>query len=1021
MTRSMSVPAPRVCVLVAAASAVLAIPTMAQAVGDWRAVPAVTTPSSRTGFALAEMPNGDLLLFGGDEANPAATEWRWDGINWSPYTAQQVPRRDNPVMGKFGAHGLIVYGGNNGGSFLTDTWLSPDGIVWTQGTGAPGILTNASMAYDPSSDRMVMIGQTLQGQYATWFYDLGTGWAAGPSFTAPDARVVSDLVRGEALLLEGAFPTVAVSRLQGDNWQALGQSQQALSLGEVAFDARRGRVVLLQPFQSRETAEWDGLAFGATAMPIGRFLLAFGTAMSFHAARGETILVADYGNGIETYRHAADAAPNGTSFGQPCGNQPTLRLSQGSLPQPGTSHRLEASYVGSGLNLSVIGFSHTQTGSIPLPIVIPVGTLGCQLFVDPAVVTYLGMSQTPTQLVSVPNSVALLAERYNAQFVVFDALGVAGSSNGLELQIGQPLAEYALVETFLSDSNRDATVSSDQWQLGEAVPGALGGDGRHGSFSVDLGTEVAPGIYEIDAGSTLIPAANTLDGEAMLVTDGRFYFTDFTVPVGATIRFVGNVAPQIFVRGKANVMGKVSVDAPIMPAQAALSGLATGQLVSTFNAYLSLTGQPGGVGGPGGGRGGNGGNRCSNSGPIIVAGVDVTSGQPGESVRVAASHAYLAATAGTGGQGSLLMPPTGVWATPVPTIGPIYCGYFSPGGGGGGYATAGGVALTPVYQGVGTSTIAAGAIASGGIGFSVSPYPATPPTGYSSLEHFTVGGSGGGGGGSHGYGIVTLGTVVQRWMAGHGGSGGGGVLVIRSGSDLTVSGELSSRGGDGVLIRGTTGGNPPVYIGVSSPGGGGSGGSFLLQSATIAQVNGHLDASGGSGSRVDLIDNALQRVTAQAGNGASGDYRIEAPQLQVTGSHVPPYTASRSGPLQDRDTRSGSRSKWLLPASLGLPIYVRYELLVDIGGLPVLFSDDPAVSPLAADDPSGAVLLRLQGAQADALTGSAIPGTEGPWRIAAGVGDDSLNLDRAEAVRFDMVLNSSLGVIRVLDLRIIWR
>ena len=82
MTRSMSVPAPRVCVLVAAASAVLAIPTMAQAVGDWRAVPAVTTPSSRTGFALAEMPNGDLLLFGGDEANPAATEWRWDGINW---------------------------------------------------------------------------------------------------------------------------------------------------------------------------------------------------------------------------------------------------------------------------------------------------------------------------------------------------------------------------------------------------------------------------------------------------------------------------------------------------------------------------------------------------------------------------------------------------------------------------------------------------------------------------------------------------------------------------------------------------------------------------------------------------------------------------------------------------------------------------------------------------------------------------------------------------------------------------
>jgi hypothetical protein len=76
---------------------------------------------------------------------------------------------------------------------------------------------------------------------------------------------------------------------------------------------------------------------------------------------------------------------------------------------------------------------------------------------------------------------------------------------------------------------------------------------------------------------------------------------------------------------------------------------------------------------------------------------------------------------------------------------------------------------------------------------------------------------------------------------------------------------------------------------------------------------------------------------------------------------------------------------------------------------------------LAADDPNGAVMVRLQGARVDAITGTAQAGPEGPWRTAVAGGIGSLNADRAEAVRFDMVLNKSAGATQVLELRIVWR
>lgn len=1002
--------------------AIIAAPSTAQAVGDWRAVPTATTVPSRSGFSLAEMPNGDLLLFGGDSTDPTATEWRWNGVDWRPYGAGGVPRRDNAAIGKYANYGLVVYGGTTAGTFFTDTWRTPNGINWyvySQGAN-PGILSNTSMAYDPATDRMVMVGQNMQGLYTTWFYEFGQGWSAGPTFAAADARVVSDEVRGEALLLEGGFPMISVSRMNAGVWESVGQSQTGLSLGEVGFDARRSRVVLMQPFDTLDTAEWDGLTFGNTTQPTGTFRSPLVTAMTYHSDRGEMIYVVDGPSGLETYRHAVAASPSGFEFGPTCGINfgPTLRLAAGSEPRPGTVHRLEGTANGLGLTLSAIGFSHTMTQGMALPLSIPIGSGSCSLLVDPAIVTLLGTSATPSQLIAIPNSTTLLAERYNAQLIEIIGASV-GTSNGLELQVGMPIPEQTIVEDFTTDLNRDSLASGDTWGFGQAVPARIGGDGRHGSFYPELGLALGGGVFEFNTDLTEIPAANTLANTAEVITDGRYFFTDFVVPAGVTLRFRGSKSPQIFVRGKTDIRGVVSVNGDDQPGVLATGGTALGQKVSEFNARMSLTGQPGTAGGPGAGAGGNGGDRCLNSGPIIVGGVNLTNGQSGDDVRVPAGHAYAASTVDTGGAGSELMPANGIWATPTPTISFVWASYFSPGGGGGGFLSDGNPAQQPQLV-LSTNTIAAGPAASGGLAFPILPAPSGS---FSSLEHFSVAGSGGGGGGSHSYGLLAIGSAANGWMAGHGGTGGGGAIAIRSGGPLTVDGTVSARGGDGALITGTPAvGSPVGILGYSSPGGGGSGGSVLLQSSRTAQVSGVVDTRGGTGSAVGSLQIGTLNVNAGGGDGSDGYYRVEGSQTFFTGLGIPAYSPTvNRGPINDTDALTGSRSKWLLPPSVALPVYVRYELLVDIGGLPVLFSDDPSVSPLVADDPNGAVMLRFQGAKVDAVTGQAMPGTAGPWRTHLMPGDDSVNKDRAQAIRFDIVSNKASTAPQVLDLRIIWQ
>lgn len=623
-----------------------------------------------------------------------------------------------------------------------------------------------------------------------------------------------------------------------------------------------------------------------------------------------------------------------------------------------------------------------------------------------------------------------------------------------------------IVELFATGVGQDPQTSGGTWNAG-ARPGLIGGDGRHGSFDPGITTiPPANGVFTWDltppippAPPFTIPAANSLTGVAYPVTDGKFFFTDFVLPAGTTLKFVGPVSPQIFVRGKVLVQGTIDVSANSHASETVLFPLPALPPPATSNTQSQTTfkgagspplphnpppplisgqwdGQPGTIGQCGGGDGGRGAVECLGTGPT---GVGLINGQPGEGVTVLASHAYAASALATRGLGSVANPSTGLTPLTSPGIS-TGSGFardeFSPGGSGGGFFTAGGVAA---FQ-LGSVLTNAGPVAAGGAAFPLFPVPPTS----SSLDHFLVGGSGGGGGGSHPFGSLDTTLAGDRWVAGHGGTGGGGALAIRAGGQVNIAaaGLLRANGGAGVRITGDDPGNilPDITRGISSPGGGGSGGSFLLQSARTVDLIGVINTDGGEGSftqfvRSQLNPNALTQlaVLVKGGKGSAGFYRLEAPNAAVTvtsSTNIPPFAQapppapSNSGELLDRDTLTGDRSTWRSAGTILPPTWLRYELEVDTDGdniADAFFTDSGLPGTVKANDPAGPVLIRFQGSMVSGSQPSAGAAVK-PWREGVanppgttdGIGGDDVN-----GFRFELIYNTTtVPTITVLALRV---
>jgi len=568
-----------------------------------------------------------------------------------------------------------------------------------------------------------------------------------------------------------------------------------------------------------------------------------------------------------------------------------------------------------------------------------------------------------------------------------------------------PLVETNITEEFDDDTYLDRDLSGGSWSGGTATFAMIGGDGRHGTFTPEVGTYLGvldgKHTYEIDTDSTTIPAENTLTGSPIAVSDGKFFFDKFVLSGDTRLRFVGSAPPSISVAGRLDVLGEIDI---------------RGETLDYPISSTVTVGQAGGEGGVFAGSGGKGGDKCEGSGPSPTY-----QGQHGESAHLIAGHAYATSTAGTGGRGSTIFPADGLNASLIYAPGIVtYTPCASAGGGGGGLWEPGlegrvtGNNHNDPVTGVPPRFDVMGPPASGGSKITLFPFPASSGFTKSSL-HFMIGGSGGGGAASNAALAIS---VARNWSMGCGGGGGGGAIALRAGDSLSIGalGKVLASGGASGSVQSSAGATA-----TPAPGGGGGGGSVVLQSGRLTDLSGEVNVLGGAGGTYSRVAGGLPpagaAVQIAGGDGSSGFVRLEmptAPPTSVLANMLPAPIPDNVGTLTETDTFSSFRSTWYSTDLVFGPTFARYEIYATVDGQPVVFSDDMSVSTVQAG-PGAALHFWIQAAQLDIATG-AVQETR-PWRTGVrttaqvvGIASDGLN-----GFRFAVIQDRGIAQVVTID------
>lgn len=138
--------------------------------GDWTQVfPATSPPASRTGVLGSD--GIETLWFGG--ASVGSETWRWNhaDTNWDQLTpATTPPAREYAVMARSASDQLVMFGGADGGGYFNDTWAWVNGRDWCE--CLPDVSPTpardlSAMTYTPEGPIMFG-GENPTGQDDTW-------------------------------------------------------------------------------------------------------------------------------------------------------------------------------------------------------------------------------------------------------------------------------------------------------------------------------------------------------------------------------------------------------------------------------------------------------------------------------------------------------------------------------------------------------------------------------------------------------------------------------------------------------------------------------------------------------------------------------------------------------------------------------------------------------------------------------------------------------------------------------------
>jgi hypothetical protein len=134
------------------------------------------------------------------------------------------------------------------------------------------------------------------------------------------------------------------------------------------------------------------------------------------------------------------------------------------------------------------------------------------------------------------------------------------------------------------------------------------------------------------------------------------------------------------------------------------------------------------------------------------------------------------------------------------------------------------------------------------------------------------------------------------------------------------------------------------------------------------------------------------------------------PTTALLANMLPAPIPQNVAPLTEVDPLVSCRSTWYSTELVFGPEFARYEIHATVDSVPIVYSDDPAVSTVPAQGPSAAVRVWFQAANLDLTTGQPI-GTPAPWRTSVlssgnqvGIASDGLN-----GFRFLLVVDRTIA------------
>ncbi|MDX2094290.1 MAG: DUF4215 domain-containing protein [Kofleriaceae bacterium] len=222
-------------------------------------------PSARCGHVMAyDARRKVIVLFGGsdcgDNETMFADTWEWNGTTWTENPAPtHPPKRGYAAMTYDATRGVIVLvgGRDDNNNVYGDTWTY-DG-TWHDVTSVGPQVSDAMMAYDPATRRVVLFGGYSSGpENVTWQWtgawsNVGATGAPGARWAGIVASTSTELVLVGGQTASSPYLVGDTTLLQGTAWSPVRTLGARIAMG-VAHDPLRATTVFYGGLASTSTA-----------------------------------------------------------------------------------------------------------------------------------------------------------------------------------------------------------------------------------------------------------------------------------------------------------------------------------------------------------------------------------------------------------------------------------------------------------------------------------------------------------------------------------------------------------------------------------------------------------------------------------------------------------------------------------------------------------------------------------------------------------------------------------------------